>query len=283
MEYSTALQGLAGYRPTASVSAVIPTLNEAKNVKWVLDRMPDCIDEIIIVDGRSTDDTVAIAREARPEARIVLERTPGKGSAVRAGFAEARGDLIVMLDADGSMDPSEICRHLMPLEDGYDLVKGSRFLRSGGTTDISRIRALGNLGLVALVNGLYGSRFTELCYGFMAFRREVLPKLHLTASGFEIETQIVVHALRARVRIAEVPSFESERRFGESNLRTIRDGVRALRTLLAGRGKIWPAPGGRPAPDGLAAGQLADEALAQAGRVAVGSSAAQPSESVLST
>src|SRR5213592_3033175 len=100
----------ADYRPGASVSAVIPTLNEAKNIRWVLDRIPDCVDEIIIVDGRSTDDTVAVARAARPKARIVLERSPGKGSAIRAGFAEAHGDLIVMLDADGSMDPSEICR-----------------------------------------------------------------------------------------------------------------------------------------------------------------------------
>src|SRR5882757_7984203 len=104
----------ADYRPSAVVSAVIPTLNEAKNIAWVLERIPDCVDELIIVDGCSTDDTIAVALQARPDARIVLESTPGKGSAIRAGFAEAHGDLIVMLDADGSMDPSEICRYLRP-------------------------------------------------------------------------------------------------------------------------------------------------------------------------
>jgi glycosyltransferase involved in cell wall biosynthesis len=238
----------ADYRPKSSVTAVIPTLNEARNIQWVLNRLPGCTDELIIVDGRSTDDTVAVVREARPDARIVLEHRPGKGAALRAGFAQARGDLIVMLDADGSMDPGEICRYLHPLEHSYDLVKGSRFLKLGGTTDISRVRALGNFALLTMVNHLYDCRFTELCYGFMAFRREVLDRLRLDATGFEIETQIVVHALRAGLKIGEVPSFEAERRFGESNLRATRDGARVLRSLLAARLARWPedAPAREP-------------------------------------
>jgi len=274
----TSSPGLAAdYHPSGAVSAVIPTLNEAKNIGWVLDRLPDCLDELIIVDGRSTDETLAVVRDARPDARIVLERAAGKGSAIRAGFAASRGDLVVMLDADGSMDPSEICRYLRLLEPGYDLVKGSRFMRFGGTTDISRIRTLGNLGLRGLVNWLFGCRFTELCYGFMGFRREALPKLQLTACGFEIETQIVVHALRAGLRIAEVPSFESERRFGQSHLRALRDGTRALRTMLAAYAKPWPAA------DDLAAGTLPDlTAPWQTARVSARSSRVRPAESVLS-
>jgi glycosyltransferase involved in cell wall biosynthesis len=228
-------QQLAAPHAGTTVTSVIPALNEARNIGWVLSRLPDCVDEVVVVDGRSTDGTIAAALRVRPDSTIVYERTVGKGAALRAGFAQARGEVVVMLDADGSMNPAEITRYVAKLQDGYDLVKGSRFLPSGGTTDISRLRNIGNLALLAIANRLYGSAFTELCYGFMAFRRDALRRLALTADGFEIETQIVAHALRAGLRVAEVPSFEAERRSGTSNLRTVRDGSRVLRELLHAR------------------------------------------------
>jgi cellulose synthase/poly-beta-1,6-N-acetylglucosamine synthase-like glycosyltransferase len=233
-----------GGRPRATVSVVVPTLNEERNVGWVLERMPPAVTEVIVVDGRSMDGTVAAARRACPGAIILREPAPGKGAALRRGFAEARGDYIVMIDADGSMDPAEIDRYVDALGEGYDLVKGSRFLAAGGTSDISRLRMYGNFGLLKLANLLYEVQFTELCYGFMAFRRTVLPQLRLTAPGFEIESQIVLHALRAGLRIAEVPSFEAVRRSGESNLRTWRDGGRVLSTLLRTRRARWVEAGG---------------------------------------
>jgi len=220
-------------RPT--VSAVIPALNEARNIEWVLERLPDQVDEVLIVDGRSTDGTIDVALRARPDARIVCDMSPGKGAALRAGFEQASGDYVVMLDADGSMEPGEIPLHVAMLDEGFELVKGSRFIEGGGTTDISRLRAFGNFWLLGLANHFLGCRFTELCYGFMAFRRDVLPRLQLSADGFEIETQIVAHAVLAGLRIAEVPSFEAPRRWGESNLRTFRDGTRVLRELLLAR------------------------------------------------
>jgi glycosyltransferase involved in cell wall biosynthesis len=235
--------GLFERRLPPAVSAVIPTLNEERNIGWVLDRLPRIVDEVIIVDGRSTDDTIYAALTSRPDARIVQERTPGKGAALRAGFEAAYGDIVVMLDADGSMHPREIEHFVAAVRDGADVVKGSRFLPGGGTTDISRLRAAGNFALLGLANRLYGCGFSELCYGFMAFRRTVLPELRLCADGFEIETQIVVHALRAGLRIAEVASFEAERRSGESNLRTFRDGTRVLREMLRARIAPWPTDG----------------------------------------
>jgi glycosyltransferase involved in cell wall biosynthesis len=238
--------GIAERRRPRAVSAVIPTLNEERNIGWVLERLPRCVDEVIVVDGRSSDDTLFAALRARPDARIVWETTPGKGAALRAGFEAATGEVVVMLDADGSMDPREISRFLDAIDEGYDLVKGSRFLPGAGTTDISRLRAVGNLALLGLANGLYGCRFSELCYGFMALRRSALRRLHLSADGFEIETQIVTHAVRAGLQIAEVPSFEADRRFGESNLRTFRDGARVLREMLRARVTSWP-PGGEQA------------------------------------
>ena len=214
------------------VSVVVPAMNEEKNIGWVLERMPANVDEVILVDGNSKDETVAVSRAIRPDIRVVGQDRPGKGAALRAGFAAARGDYIVMIDADRSMDPAEIQRYLDMLDDGHDLVKGSRFLDDGGTTDMEFIRKLGNGVLRGLVNGLFRTDFTDLCYGFFAFRSDRLDDMALRSDGFEIETELVVRAIKAGLRIGEVPSFESPRAYGESNLNTWRDGTRVLRTLL---------------------------------------------------
>jgi glycosyltransferase involved in cell wall biosynthesis len=220
-------------RGTASI--VIPTLNEERNVAWVLARLPAGLHEVILVDGGSTDDTVEIARAVYPEIRLVVERRPGKGSALRAGFAEASGDYVVMLDGDGSMNPCEIPRFMWALDHGCDLVKGSRFAPGGGTSDMTALRRAGNGALMAAVNVLYRTRFSDLCYGYMALRRDRLPALRLDSEGFEIETEIVARAVIAGLRIAEVPSFENERGCGNSHLRPWRDGRRVLNTLLSER------------------------------------------------
>ncbi len=219
----------------ARISVVIPAMNEERNIGWVLSRLPAEIDEVILVDGNSQDETVAVSRAIRPDIRVVGQKRPGKGAALRAGFDAARGDVVVMIDADRSMDPAEIDRFLALLEEGYDLVKGSRFLGDGGTTDMELLRRCGNAALRGLANSLYRTRFTDLCYGFMAFRRDRLEALALEADGFEIETEIVVRAVKAGLRVGEVASFEEPRGHGESNLNTWRDGSRVLRTMLRHR------------------------------------------------
>jgi len=221
-------------RQPETVSLVIPVKDEARNVAWVLRRLPPGIDEVILVDGHSTDDTVEVARAVRPDIVVVQERGPGKGAAMRTGMELARGDVIVLIDADGSMDPRELGRYVDAARD-CELVKGSRFAASGGSDDISLLRRLGNRTLLGLVNLLYGARLTDLCYGFCAVRRTALPALALRSEGFEIETEMTVRALRAGLRIREVPSFEAPRRYGDSHLRTMRDGWRVLRTLLLER------------------------------------------------
>ena len=220
--------------PTLSftISVVIPTKNEARNIGWVLERIGPIVDEIVIVDGLSDDGTVEAAIQVRPDSVIVHHPVAGKGEAVRAGFASATGDLVVILDADGSMDPGEIPDFVEELAHGSDFVKGSRFLPGGGTTDMTRVRGFGNTILVRLANLLLGTSHTELCYGYMAFRRSRLDELDLRATGFEIETELVVKACRAGLAVTEIPSFESPRRYGTSNLNTFRDGWRVLRTLL---------------------------------------------------
>lgn len=225
-----------------TVSVVIPTLNEEKNIAWVLERMPPIVDEVILVDGHSSDRTVQVARAIRPDIVVLTQNCRGKGDAARVAFAAATSDLIVMIDADGSMDPAEIHRFVTPLMNGYDFVKGSRFLTGGGSTDLTALRRSGNQMLVRLTNSLFLVHFTDLCYGFISFRRERLPDLALTAHGFEIETELVVHALKANLRIAEVPSNELPRRCGTSNLHTFRDGQRVLRTLIRERVVRRPRP-----------------------------------------
>jgi hypothetical protein len=141
------------------------------------------------------------------------------------------------------MDPREIEPMVDALSRGYDLAKGSRFMPGGGTEDITWFRRTGNRGLLSITNLLYRTRFTELCYGYMGFRRDLLPRLRLTANGFDIEAQIVTQATRAGARIVEVPSFESPRRHGASSLNAVRDGFRILGVLLRERFRARLADG----------------------------------------
>lgn len=214
------------------VSAVIPTKNEAKNLQFVLPRIPDIVDEVIIVDGHSTDNTIEVALELRPDAIIVQQTGKGKGNALRSGFAHVTGDIIVMLDADGSTDPEEIPAFVGTLLSGADFAKGSRFMQGAGTDDMEFYRYLGNLGFVLMTRLLFGGQYTDLCYGYNAFWTYTLPLLNLDGDGFEIETMMNVRALQAGLTVAEVPSFEHNRIHGTSNLQTIPDGWRVLKTMF---------------------------------------------------
>jgi CheY-like chemotaxis protein len=219
-------------RPT--VSLVIPTLNEEKNLPLVLPYLPlDWIDEVILVDGRSTDKTVEVAQEILPSIKIVFEQRRGKGIAMRAGYHAASGEIIIVMDADGSNDPREIPRFVQALMSGADFVKGSRFAHGGGTTDMPRIRQWGNRFFVTLVNVLFNQHFTDLCYGYHAFWRFCLDSIPLEDMfGFEIDTALYLRAAKQRLKVVEVPSFEGYRFFGVGKLRAFPDGVRVLKTIL---------------------------------------------------
>lgn len=218
---------------TPSVSVVIAALNEEQNLPHVLPKIPKWVDEIIIIDGGSVDQTVQVAKQLCPEVVIIHQTGKGKGDALRLGFEAATKDIIVALDADGSTAPEEIPAFVGALVSGADYVKGSRFLQGGGTSDMTILRKVGNLGLVQLVTLFYGGKFSDLCYGYNAFWRKSLPLLDLDAEGFEIETLMNIRALKANLRVAEVASFEADRIYGESNLRTFRDGWRVLKTIVS--------------------------------------------------
>ena len=225
-----------------SVSVVVPTLNEAANLPHVMGRLSRGMNELIIVDGHSEDDTVSVAKELRPEARVILQNRRGKGNALACGFAAATSDIIVMIDADGSTDPAEIPRFLNPLLDGADFVKGSRYLQGGGSTDITGLRSAGNKALGASVNVLFGTRYTDLCYGYSAFWRRCLPQLQINCDGFEVETVLNIRAAKAGLSVVEVPSHEEDRIYGVSKLNAWRDGRRVLKTIVRERLTRLPEP-----------------------------------------
>jgi glycosyltransferase involved in cell wall biosynthesis len=218
-----------------TVSVVIPTLNEAENIGFVLDRIPGWVEQVIIVDGHSTDGTPAVVHRHRPDALVVNQDGKGKGNALNCGFATSTCDIIVMLDADGSTDPAEIPRFIAALRTGADFAKGTRFVTGGGSSDISGLRRFGNWGLNTLVNRLWGSDYTDLCYGYNAFWRKHLHRLAVDTNGFEVETLLNIKAIKARLQVVEVPSYEADRRSGTSNLHAARDGWRVLRTIVAER------------------------------------------------
>jgi glycosyltransferase involved in cell wall biosynthesis len=231
------------------VTVVIPTLNEARNLPHVFSRLPKDLHEVIVVDGHSVDDTLAVARRLRPDVRIVMQNRDGKGNALACGFAAATGDIIAMVDADGSADPAEIPRFVEALLDGGDFAKGTRFADGGGSADITHIRRLGNRFFSVFFNICYGASYSDLCYGFNVFWRSHVPALDLDVTspppkgsdgrlwgdGFEIETLIHIRIARAGLIVTEVPSFEHQRIHVASNLSAVGDGIRVLRIILTER------------------------------------------------
>jgi glycosyltransferase involved in cell wall biosynthesis len=240
------------YRPTdPRISVVIPALNEAANLREVLPSLPQ-VHEVILVDGGSVDGTVDVAAELLPEIVTVTQVRRGKGNALAAGFSRVTGDVVVMFDADGSADATEIPRFVEALVEGADFAKGSRFRPGGGSTDITRVRRLGNRCLHTWMNASFRTTFTDLCYGYNAFWADLIPVLELPdhelvmppgaamlwGDGFEIETLINCRVATAGLTITEVPSIELPRIHGESNLRTFADGFRVLRTLRTERARV---------------------------------------------
>jgi glycosyltransferase involved in cell wall biosynthesis len=229
---------------TPPVSVVIPAMNEAANLPHVFATLPPWIHEVVLVDGHSTDDTVNVARELRPDVKVVQQGGQGKGDALITGFAACTGEIIVMVDADGSADGGEIVSYVSALVSGADFAKGSRFANGGGTDDMTAIRRLGNRALCVLVNAKFGARYTDLCYGFNAFWRHCLDHIALDCAGFEVETLMNIRVVKAGLRVQEIPSHEHLRIHGASNLRAVRDGLRVLRVILrerAARGRRRPA------------------------------------------
>jgi glycosyltransferase involved in cell wall biosynthesis len=207
------------------ISLIVPTMNESKNIPYIFTKIPPIIDEIIVVDS-SQDNTIEIIRSLIPHAKIFSTKPYGKGNALKIGFQNASGDILVMIDADGSMNPNEIPAFVKPLFNGYDAVQGSRIL--GGSEDLTLFRRIGNFVFVSLVNRLFNCKFTDICYGYRSYKKEVIEKFKLDSDGFEVEAELTIKTRKNGFRILEIPSFEGKRIHGTSNLRTFKDGFLIL-------------------------------------------------------
>jgi glycosyltransferase involved in cell wall biosynthesis len=218
----------------SSVTVVVAAYNEAPVigavVRGALAAVPAC--EVLVVDDGSTDGTEAVATQAG--ARVLrLPVNGGKGSAVRRGLEAARGGIIVLIDGDGQDDPGEIPRLLAALTPDVDLVVGSRFIGRFEPGAITPVNHLGNRLLTAVINVLFSTSLTDTQAGFKAFRADVLRRVSLTARRFDIEVDLLVGLLRAGARVVEVPVRRAPRAHGQSRLRSIVDGTRILRRIVA--------------------------------------------------
>ncbi len=215
------------------ISVVIPCYNEEEGVRYVIDGLPECIDEVVVVDNNSTDRTAEVARSLG--ANVVFEKRKGYGAAYKAGLPAATGDVIVTLDGDGTYPSEQIPELVDYLEDqNLDFISASRFpLKNPEAMNFTN--KIGNNVLTIAMLLLYGTPIKDSQSGMWIFRTRVLPKLNLTSDGMPLSEEIKIEAIRAKdVAFAEY-HVNYHPRVGEVKLDKWRDGFRNLVFLVKKR------------------------------------------------
>lgn len=225
------MKGLSGKQ---KITVLICTLNEEATIASVLSRVPVWVDEVVLVDGHSTDNTVAEALRVRPDIRVLYQSGKGKGDALKYGVQQATGDIIVTLDADGQTDPEEMPNFIEPLLRGYDFTKGTRLTR-GRPTNMPWHRWFGNKVLAITSNILHGTRYTDICSGYNAFWKKVFQRLSLDYDGFQMEQQMLVKVKKAGLKVAEVACYDAGRIGGVTKTRDVKQGFIDWFTIIRER------------------------------------------------
>ncbi len=221
--------------PYPTISVVICAFNEEKSLPYVLPKIPNWVDEILLIDGHSTDHTVTEAQKVMPKIQVLFQPNRGKGDALRYGFKHATKDIVVTLDADGATDPLEMNRFIKSLLNGYDFAKGSRFL-SILPNDKPSHRIFGNLLIAAIFNTLYAARYTDLCSGYNAFWKRTIAKFNFQSNDcFEDEPLLIAKVKKAKLKIAEIGHADLGRIGGESKSPSWRQGFKAIKTITRER------------------------------------------------
>jgi glycosyltransferase involved in cell wall biosynthesis len=213
------------------ISVVICALNEEGSLPQVLCKMPNWVNEVILVDGHSKDRTVAVAKKLRPDIKVLYQLNRGKGDALKYGLTYASGDIVVTLDADGATDPDEMYKFIEALQNGYDFAKGTR-LAKGRPAGMPYMRFFGNKVLAVTASLLVGIRYTDVCSGYNAFWKGCFPKVELENDGFEMEQELNVKIAKFGFKVVEVPHSHKVRTSGESKVNDVRQGVKDLLIIL---------------------------------------------------
>lgn len=205
---------------STKISIVIPAWNEEETIGDVIQDVKPFTDDLVVVDGHSTDRTREIAEELG--ARVVLDNNRGKGDAVRIAFHEVKHPITVLIDADYSQDPKDIPRIIKPiLENKADLVLGSRML--GGSEELfgtvsEVVRLMGSLVISLTINYRYGVRLTDYQNGFRAIRSEVGRNIRCISNRTTIEQEMAMKCLKYGYRVTEIPAHEFRRRGGVTKI-----------------------------------------------------------------
>jgi len=218
------------------VSLIIPTKNESGAIGKVLKEIPkEIIHEIIVVDANSTDTTATEAKnQLRPgKDTFFLQRQRGFGNALREAFKIARGDVIVVMDGDGSHNPKNISLLLKKIDEGYTYVIASRYTHGGGSNDDTLVRFVGNKLLTFITNIRHGTNVSDGLYFFTAIKSKDLKKLHLTSTGFELCIELLIKAHRSGLKFAEIPVIERTRYAGKSKVNAFVHGIKILGMILS--------------------------------------------------
>lgn len=218
-----------------SITAIICTLNEEESLPHVLPKIPNWVDDIIIIDGNSADSTVEVAKKICPRIRVIYQLGKGKGDALKMGIGEAQGEIIVTLDADGATDPEEMENFVEPLLNGYDFSKGSRF-RGNFPKNKPLHRILGNWVITLTFDVLFFCRYTDLCSGYNAFWKNRIENINLwSADGFENEPLINTRVRKNKLKVIEVGHRDTGRIAGDVKESSWRQGFKAIKGIFRER------------------------------------------------
>jgi glycosyltransferase involved in cell wall biosynthesis len=214
------------------ITVIMCTLNEEANLPYVLPEIPEWVDEVILVDGHSTDDTIAVAKRIRPDITVLYQPGSGKGDALKYGIKHASGDIIVTLDADGATDPEEMPRFIKPLLKGYAFAKGSRFLWSFPRNKPWH-RILGNWIITGTFDILFFRRYTDVCSGYNAFWKSAIAQIDPWPSdGFQNEPFVNCRAVKRGLKVTEIGHSDAGRTQGRVKERSWRQGFKAFKVII---------------------------------------------------